>query len=100
MTFNGWFQIAFMLALVVVTARPLGRFMAAVLDGRSTFLHRLGQPVERRLYAYAGIDAGREQSWLGYVGALLLFNAAGFVLLYAILRLQQFLPLNPQGFGP
>ena len=99
MTLNGWFQIAFMLALVVATARPLGRFMAAVLEGRATFLHRLVRPVEQRLYAYAGIDATREQSWLGYVSALLLFNAAGFVLLYAILRLQQFLPLNPQGFA-
>ncbi len=100
MTLNGCFQIAFMLALVVATARPLGRFMAVVLHGRDTFLHRLAQPVEQRLYAYAGIDQRREQSWLGYVSALLLFNAAGFVLLYAILRLQQFLPLNPQGFGP
>ncbi|MFA5899740.1 MAG: potassium-transporting ATPase subunit KdpA [Hyphomicrobium sp.] len=95
MTLNGWFQIAFMLALVVVTARPLGRLMATVLDGHVTWL----QPVERRLYGYAAIDATREQSWLGYVGALLLFNAAGFVLLYLILRLQGVLPLNPQSFA-
>ncbi len=99
MTLNGWFQIAFMLALVVATAHPLGRFMASVLDGRDTFLHQLVRPVEQRLYAYAGIDQRREQSWLGYVSALLLFNVAGFVQLYAILRLQQFLPLNPQDFA-
>jgi K+-transporting ATPase ATPase A chain len=99
MTPNGWFQIAFMLALVVATALPLGRFMAAVVEGRATVLQRLGHPIEQRLYGLAGIDATREQGWLGYVGALLFFNAAGFVLLYAILRLQQVLPLNPQDFA-
>jgi len=99
MTLNGWLQIAFMLALVVVTARPLGLFMTSVLDGRATFLDRIVRPIEERLYAYAGIDTSREQTWLGYVGALLLFNAAGFVLLYLILRLQGVLPFNPQGFA-
>ncbi len=99
MTLNGWLQIALMLALVVATARPLGLFMASVLQGAPTFLDRVAQPVERRFYALAGIDDAREQTWLGYVAAVLAFNAAGFVLLYAILRLQQYLPLNPQGFG-
>jgi len=99
MTLNGWFQISFMLALVVATARPLGLFMTSILEGRATFLHSLIRPVERRLYAYAGIDETREESWIAYVSALLAFNAAGFVLLYAILRLQGLLPLNPQGFG-
>ncbi len=99
MTLNGWFQIAFMLALVVATARPLGLFMTAILEGRETFLHPVIRPLEQRLYAYAGVDAAREQSWLGYLSALLVFNAAGFVLLYAVLRLQGFLPLNPQGFA-
>jgi len=98
MTLNGWLQIALMLALVVATARPLGLFMASVLQGAPTLLDRIVQPVERRFYAVAGIDEAREQTWLGYVSALLAFNAAGFVLLYAILRLQQYLPLNPQGF--
>ncbi len=100
MTLNGTIQIALMLALVVATARPLGAFMASVLDGRATFLHRGLRPVETRLYRFAGVDETREQSWLVYVLALLMFNAAGFILLYAILRLQHILPLNPQGFGP
>ena len=100
MTLNGTIQIALMLALVVATARPLGAFMASVLDGRATFLHRGLRPVETGLYRFAGVDETREQSWLGYVLALLMFNAAGFILLYAILRLQHILPLNPQGFGP
>lgn len=100
MTLNGWLQIAIMLALVVVTARPLGLYMAAVLEGKHTFLHPALQPLEGRFYSLAGVDQTREQSWSGYVSALLMFNAAGFVLLYAILRLQHLLPLNPQGFGP
>ena len=100
MTLNGWIQIALMLGLVVATARPLGLFMASVLEGRRTFLHPVVRPVETRFYALAGVDETREQSWLGYVMALLVFNAAGFLLLYAILRLQHLLPLNPQGFGP
>jgi potassium-transporting ATPase potassium-binding subunit len=100
MTLNGWLQITLMLALVVATARPLGLFMASVLQGAPTFLDRIVGPIERRFYVLAGIDETREQTWLGYVMALLVFNAAGFLLLYAILRLQQYLPLNPQGFGP
>jgi K+-transporting ATPase ATPase A chain len=100
MTLNGWFQIGIMLALVVATARPLGIFMASVLDGRDTFLHPALRPVEGRFYALAGVDETREQTWLQYVSALLMFNLAGFVLLYAILRLQNFLPFNPEGFGP
>lgn len=99
MTLNGWLQIAIMLALVVLTARPLGSFLATVMDGRRCFLAPALMPVEGRIYALAGVDQTREQTWLQYVAALLAFNAAGFVLLYAILRLQGFLPLNPQGFG-
>jgi K+-transporting ATPase ATPase A chain len=99
MTLNGWFQIAFMLALVVVTARPLGLFMTSVLGGSRTFLHPVVRPLETRFYAFAGVDETREQTWLGYATALLVFNAAGFVLLYAILRLQGALPLNPQGLA-
>jgi K+-transporting ATPase ATPase A chain len=100
MTLNGWIQIALMLGLVLATARPLGLFMASILEGRGTFLHPVMRPVETRFYAVAGVDETREQTWFGYVMALLVFNAAGFILLYAILRLQHLLPLNPQGFGP
>jgi K+-transporting ATPase ATPase A chain len=99
MTFNGWLQIGLMLALVVATARPLGVYMTSVLEGRATFLDRIAAPIERRFYSFARIDPSREQSWLDYTLALLVFNAAGFVLLYAFLRLQGVLPLNPQGFA-
>ena len=100
MTLDGWLQIALMFALVIATARPLGLYMAAVFEGRATALDRALAPVERRFYALSGIDPKREQDWLAYTIALLAFNAAGFVLLYAILRLQHLLPLNPQGFDP
>lgn len=99
MTINGWVQIAFMLALILGTARPLGLFMAAVLEGRMTFLDPAIRPIETRFYALSGVDEKREQTWLGYVMALLAFSTAGFVLLYAFLRLQYYLPLNPQGFS-
>ena len=100
MTWNGWLQIALMFALVIATARPLGIYMASVFEGRSTLLERALGPLEVRFYALSGIDPKREQDWLTYTIALLAFNAAGFVLLYAILRLQHLLPLNPQGFDP
>ncbi|HWK38790.1 MAG TPA: potassium-transporting ATPase subunit KdpA [Hyphomicrobium sp.] len=99
MTLNGWLQITVMLALAVATARPLGLFMASVMEGERTFLSTLIRPTEWRFYALAGVDAEREQTWLQYLSALLAFNAAGFVLLYAILRLQWYLPFNPQGFN-
>jgi K+-transporting ATPase ATPase A chain len=99
MTLNGMLQITLMLALVLVTARPLGVFMAAVLDGRATPLDSALRPLEARFYAVSRVDPRREQTWLEYATALLVFNAAGFVLLYAILRLQSYLPLNPQGFS-
>ncbi|MBX9592630.1 MAG: potassium-transporting ATPase subunit KdpA [Hyphomonadaceae bacterium] len=100
MTLNGWLQIGLMFVLVIATARPLGIYMASVFEGRPTVLDPVLRPVERGLYALAGVDARREQDWLAYTVALLIFNAAGFVLLYAILRLQHVLPLNPQGFEP
>lgn len=99
MTLNGWLQIAIILATVLLAAMPLGAFMARIHAGKRTFLSPVLGPVERGFYALAGVDPAREQSWRTYALAMLLFNAAGFALLYAILRLQGFLPFNPQGFG-
>jgi K+-transporting ATPase ATPase A chain len=98
MTFTGWLQIGLTLALVALTARPLGLYMARVFDGERTFLSPALRPVERGFYALAGVEPEREQSWLAYTLAMLAFSAAGFASLYAILRLQAYLPLNPQGF--
>ncbi|WP_338662366.1 potassium-transporting ATPase subunit KdpA [Pararoseomonas sp. SCSIO 73927] len=93
MTILGWAQIALVLALTVAAAVPLGRYIAAVADGRVTWL----RPVEALFYRAGGVDPGRGQDWRGYVLAMLAANAAGFVLLFAILRLQGVLPLNPAG---
>lgn len=100
MTLIGWLQILLALVLVVATARPLGVYMAAVFDGRRTLLDPVLRPVERGFYLLAGIDEKREQGWLAYTIALLAFNAAGFLLLYAVLRTQHLLPWNPQAFDP
>ena len=99
MTLNGWIQIGLMLGLVVATARPLGRSWRRSWRDAQRSCSPVVRPLETRFYALAGVDETREQSWLGYVIALLVFNAAGFILLYAILRLQHLLPLNPQGFA-
>jgi len=99
MTVLGWLQIAIILALVVVAAVPLGNYMARIYAGEPTLLSSLLGPVERGLYRIAGVDPNREQGALAYTLGMLAFNAAGLVLLYAILRLQGFLPLNPLGFA-
>ena len=94
MTLIGWAQIAFVLGAVIAAAIPLGRYIAAVAAGRVAFL----APVERAIYAVAGIDPAKGMGWRGYTLAMLAANAVGFLLLYALLRLQGSLPLNPQGF--
>jgi K+-transporting ATPase ATPase A chain len=93
MTLVGWAQIALVLALSVAAAVPLGRTIADVLDGRARWL----APVERLFHAAGGVDPARGQGWRAYTLAALAANAAGFVLLYALLRLQGVLPFNPTG---
>ena len=79
--------------LLIALSIPLGWYLARVLMGQATFL----APVERVILGAAG--AGGEQRWTGYAASLLVFNLAGFVLLILMLRYQDLLPLNPQGFG-
>ena len=96
MTLNGWIQIALFCAIILALTPLLGGYMTRVFAGERTFLSPVLRPVEGALYALAGVDAKREQTWLGYTLAMLVFHIAGFLLLYAILRLQGVLPLNPQ----
>ena len=98
MTFVGWWQIAIVLALVVVTAIPVSSLIADVYAGKDNFLSPVLRPVERGFYLLAGVDEKREQSWFIYAIAMIAFSIAGFVSLYALQRLQNVLPLNPQGF--
>jgi K+-transporting ATPase ATPase A chain len=98
MTLNGWLQISLIFGLVLLTLRPLGLYMAKVFDGERTWLSPVLSPVERGFYWAAGVSPEKEQGWLAYTLAMLMFSAAGFASLYAILRLQAYLPGNPQGF--
>ena len=95
MTLNGWIQIALYGAVVLALVRPLGGYMTRVFNGERTLLSPVLAPVERGLYRVSGIDARQEQTWLGYAGALVVFHVFGFLVLYAVLRLQAVLPLNP-----
>ena len=95
MTVNGWIQILLYCAVVAALVKPLGAYLTRVLDGT---LPGMG-PIERPLYRLAGVDPREEQSWLGYALALLAFNLAGVLVLYALQRLQGGLPLNPAGMA-
>jgi K+-transporting ATPase ATPase A chain len=97
MTINGWLQIAFYMVVLTALVVPLGRFMAGVFEGERTFFTPVLRPVETALYRAAGVDETREQGWLTYTVAMLLFNAAGFIAVYGLMRLQALLPLNPAG---
>jgi K+-transporting ATPase ATPase A chain len=98
MTFNGILQIAIFCIVIIALTRPLGGYMTRVFNGDRTFLSPVLRPVERLLYAASGVKPDVEQSWLVYGVAMLLFSLAGSVSLYAIFRLQDHLPFNPQGF--
>jgi potassium-transporting ATPase potassium-binding subunit len=97
MTINGWLQIVFYLVVLTALVVPLGRFMAKVFEGERTFLSPALRPVETVLYRASGVDGTHEQGWLTYTVAMLLFNAAGFIAVYGLMRLQNFLPFNPAG---
>ncbi|MBK8060017.1 MAG: potassium-transporting ATPase subunit KdpA [Gemmatimonadetes bacterium] len=95
MTTNGWLQIAFFSACVMLVAKPLGIYLVRVYDGSLRWL----APVERAIYRIAGIDPNEDQHWTRYAAGVLLFSAASMLLTYIALRLQALLPLNPQGMA-
>jgi K+-transporting ATPase ATPase A chain len=97
MTFIGWAQIVLYCLIVVALVKPLGGFMTRVFNGERTFLSPVLRPVEIALYRIAGVDEKREQHWLTYTVAMLLFHVGAFVILYALMRFQAVLPFNPAG---
>src|SRR5487761_794995 len=97
MTFNGWVQIALFGAIVIAVTRPFGGYMTRVFAGDRMFLSPRLRPVERAVYWCCGVDETEEQHWLTYAVAMLLFSVVGFLTLYALQRLQWYLPFNPQG---
>jgi potassium-transporting ATPase potassium-binding subunit len=95
MTVIGWIQILLYCAIVVALVKPLGWYMTRVFNGEPTFLSPVLRPVERGLYWIGGVDEKREQHWLTYAVAMLLFHVGGFLVIYGLMRLQALLPLNP-----
>lgn len=101
MNLSGWLQLAvFIIALAALT-KPVGLYLVKVLDpGGKTFLDPVFKPVERLIYRILGVDPFQEQDWKGYAVSVVLFSGVSMLFTYAILRLQNLLPLNPQGFAP
>jgi potassium-transporting ATPase potassium-binding subunit len=95
MNWQGWAQIAVFAALVTVVVKSLGGYIVRNVDGEGPE-QRVFAPLECGLYRLAGVDPAEEQGWVQYALALLWFHLAGIAMLYALLRLQNLLPLNPQ----
>src|ERR1700704_2552298 len=96
MTVIGWIQILLYCAIIVAIVPVLGGYMTRVFNGERTFLSPVLRPVETLLYRVAGVDERREQTWVMYVIGMLLFHIGGFLILYALMRLQGVIPyLNP-----
>jgi len=100
MTLNGWLQIALYCVLLVLLTKPIGGYMTRVFAGERTLFSPVLRPLERGLYRISGVDENQEQHWVTYAVAMLAFTFAGFVVLYALQRLQSVLPFNPQKFDP
>jgi K+-transporting ATPase ATPase A chain len=96
MTLNGWLQILFFLALILLVTKPMGVFMTHVFNRERTFLDPVLGPVERLIYKLTRVNAEHEMRWTEYAVAMLLFSVVSMLVLYLIQRLQGILPLNPQ----
>jgi K+-transporting ATPase ATPase A chain len=99
MTLIGWLQAALVFAIVCALVKPIGAYMARVFQGERVFLSPVLAPVENAIYRVCRIDAAKEMGWKVYAFAVVAFSLVSFAYLYALLRTQAFLPLNPQGFG-
>jgi potassium-transporting ATPase potassium-binding subunit len=99
MTFFDWLQIGMYFIILLLLVKPLGGYMARVFQGERVFLTRAAGPVERLVYRIARVRSDEEMDWKTYACAMLLFNAAGLLLVYILQRLQGVLPLNPQGLS-
>ena len=93
-------QILFYIAALVCLAKPLGSYVADALEGKSVVQGRVFGPIENMIYRLCGINPGEQMNWKGYAGALLVFNALGFMAVFLLELFQYHLPLNPNGNGP
>ena len=96
MTVYGWLQVAALFLIVLALTRPVGAYMARVFSGERTLLGPVLGPVERAIYRISGVNPEKEQGWLGYTVAVLVFTLFGILTTYLIERLQGVLPFNPQ----
>jgi potassium-transporting ATPase potassium-binding subunit len=96
MTGNGWFQILLFLGVVLLLTKPMGVYLYRVFERKSTWLDPVLRPIEKLIYRAGGVNEEREMGWMGYVAAKLVFSGVSLILLYVILRMQQWLPWNPQ----
>jgi K+-transporting ATPase ATPase A chain len=94
-TVIGWIQIFLYCAIIVALVKPLGWYMTRVFNGERTVLSPILRPVETGIYWLGGVDERREQHWVTYTVAMLLFHVGGFLIIYALMRLQAMLPFNP-----
>jgi K+-transporting ATPase ATPase A chain len=99
MNASGWLQLALYVVVLLLLAKPLGAYMAAVYEGHAVRAQRIGGWLERLVYRGAGVDPAREMSWIDYALAMLWFNLLGALVVYALQRLQMWLPLNPQAMA-
>ncbi|MBI1208785.1 MAG: potassium-transporting ATPase subunit KdpA [Azospirillum sp.] len=97
MTTQGWLEIALYLATVTGLALALGLYLAQVFQGKPTWATPAAAPVERLIFRLAGVDPAQEQHWTHYAGSVLAFTLVGILLLYGLMRVQDWLPLNPDG---
>jgi K+-transporting ATPase ATPase A chain len=95
----GWIEILVLLLVVGLLAKPVGIYMERVFQGRPVGIDRALRPVERFFYRISGIKAKKEMTWKGYALAMLAFNLAGFLVLYALQRVQGGLPGGPSGLS-
>jgi K+-transporting ATPase ATPase A chain len=96
MSANGWLQFAIFCVVLLLTVKPVGIYLARVLEGQSTWLDRLLRPIERLIYKFCGVNAQDEMNWREYAFAMLGFSAVTMLVTYGIERLQNILPWNPQ----
>ena len=99
MTINGLAQIGLFFIVLVALVKPLGWYMARVYTGQTCGMDRVMGPLERVIYRVCGVREAEDMNWKTYAVAMLLFNVTGLVALYALQRVQEFLPLNPGTFG-
>ncbi|SRR6266567_2032909 len=98
---SGWLQFALYIFALALITKPMGLYLLRVLDANGrTWLDPVLRPLGQLTYRLMGVDSSKEHNWKQYTLAMLLFSLVGCLFTYGILRLQNILPLNPQGLGP